>query len=183
MVTHEEYIKLQNKYFDTKNEEEKRKILKQIQEYNIELIAQYPFLMPKYETNFDFSYSWLDDVLDGWRIAFADDMLKELKEELIRLNYLNDYEIAQIKEKYGELRWYDYGTPVDETTGINTIQEIIDKYTILSRKICIDCGKPARWVSKGWISPYCDECAHKYFSRNEDSEKDIYFYFKEVKDD
>jgi hypothetical protein len=39
-------------------------------------------------------------------------MCEELKQELIKFNYLDNYEITQIKEKYGSLRWYDNGNPI-----------------------------------------------------------------------
>ena len=48
------------------------------------------------------------------------------------------------------LRWYDCNTTTD-------IQKIIDKYEDISMKTCIVCGKPATYISRGWISPYCDE--------------------------
>ena len=35
------------------------------------------------------------------------------REELIKFNYLYEYRILQIKEKYGELRWYDGGVPIE----------------------------------------------------------------------
>jgi hypothetical protein len=57
----------------------------------------------------------------------------------------------QIKEKFGELRWYDEFSTQD-------VQDIIDKYEDISRRTCLICGKPATKMSTGWISPYCDDC-------------------------
>ena len=51
------------------------------------------------------------------------------------------------------LRWYDAGVPKD-----SKIWDIIDKYTQISYKTCVVCGKPATKMSTGWISPYCDDC-------------------------
>ena len=44
------------------------------------------------------------------------------------------------------------------------MQQFIAKYEDLSYKTCISCGKPATKISKGWISPYCDDCigSHEY---------------------
>ena len=100
------------------------------------------------------TYTWLDDMPIGWRIAFGEQMCKEIKEELIKNNELDSYKIIQIKEKFGGLRWYD-------NSGLPGMQFIIAKYEALSEKTCINCGKPANWISKGWISPYCDDCATK----------------------
>ena len=75
-------------------------------EYNKELCKRYPFLQitdcwtgQPYEDE-DYSSTWLDDMPDGWRKAFGKEMLEEIREELIRCDYLNEYRIMQIKEKF-----------------------------------------------------------------------------------
>jgi len=80
-------------------------------------------------------------------------MCKEIKKELKKYNFLYKYRITQIKEKFGELRWSDSGIPKD-----SKVWGIIGKYSEISRKTCINCGKPATKISTGWISPYCDDC-------------------------
>lgn len=124
------------------------------------LCGKYPFLIPRYEwsgeilKNYDYTSTYLDDMPDGWRKAFGEMMCEEIKQELVRCNYLNEYRILQIKEKYGELRWYDNGTPID-----CKVPEIIDNYSMLSQNICIICGKPdVPMTHNGWDSPYCKEC-------------------------
>ena len=88
----------------------------------------------------------------GWRKAFGIQMCKEIRAALLShgWKYLFKYRIMQIKEKFGELRWYDEFSTQD-------IQDIIDKYEDISRRTCLVCGKPATKMSTGWISPYCDE--------------------------
>lgn len=128
-------------------------------EKNKELIERFPFLMPhnrwtdKMPEDFDYSYTELDAMPDGWRKAFGEQMCEEIREELVRVAYLDKYRIAQIKEKYGTLRWYDFGCTE------RMLCEIIPKYEHLSARTCIRCGSPATKVSTGWISPYCDACA------------------------
>lgn len=128
------------------------------------LVNKYPFLLPKYwnadtmsyEVRKDYDYTWteLDEMPDGWRKSFGEMMCEEIKEELIKYNCLDEYLIIQIKEKFGQLRWYDNGTPI----GCN-VSRIIDKYSVLSENICIICGKPDVPITKnGWISPYCKKC-------------------------
>lgn len=129
---------------------------------NKELIERYPFLLPRsvwtdkvYE---DFDYSWtvLDEMPDGWRKAFGEMMCSEIKCELLRFGrkYLNDYRIMEIKEKYASLRWYDNGHPVGSKLG-----DIIGKYEALSEHICIVCGKPDVPVTgRGWYMPLCKDC-------------------------
>ena len=129
------------------------KLMIEIIEHNKKLIEEYPFL--KIDDNCDtIDYTWLDYMPIGWRIAFGEQLCKEIKEELIKNNELDSYKIIQIKEKFGGLRWYD-------NSGLPGMQFIVAKYEALSEKTCINCGKPANWISKGWIIPYCDDCATK----------------------
>lgn len=127
-------------------------------EYNKQLVEKYPFLLPrnrwtgKVPADYDYSYTELDAMPDGWRKAFGEPMCEEIKQELEEKGSLHQYRISQIKEKYGELCWYDFGC----TTKI--LREIIPKYEKLSTRTCIKCGKPATRITLGWISPYCDDC-------------------------
>lgn len=145
---------------------------KQIKMKNKKLCKRYPFLIPHnrwtdkicwekrknkhmgWWYSAPYSYTELDAMPDGWRAVFGEQLCEELREELIKANYLDKYRIMQIKEKYGGLRWYDNG---------NTEKgyKIIRKYEELSYKTCIECGRPATKMSMGWISPFCDKCAEK----------------------
>lgn len=141
------------------------------QEQNRALCREYPFLDPNRrwdDTDFsedagsrtepqkenpdrDYSFTALDEMPDGWRIAFGKQLCDELKAELERAGRLKSYQILQIKEKYGALRWYDYGNT-------KAGYEILAKYEDISARTCICCGKPATRITRGWISPYCDDC-------------------------
>ena len=149
------------------------KLMIEIIEHNKELIEEYPFL--KLKDNYDdmMTYTWLDNMPIGWRIAFGEQMCKEIKEELVKNNELDFYEIIDIKEKFGGLRWYD-------NSYLPGIQFIKAKYEALSEKTCITCGKPAKWISGGWISPYCDECATKQAKARG---VDINKIFKKIQED
>ncbi|MDY0291967.1 MAG: hypothetical protein RBR02_06495 [Desulfuromonadaceae bacterium] len=122
---------------------------------NKELIKKYPFLTPrnvwtgKIVDDYDYSWTKLDEIPTGWRKAFGLQMVEELSNALG--DYSKQYRVSQIKEKYGELRWYDFGAP-------EGVHDIIDKYTKMSRNICIVCGEPATKISVGYICPFCDDC-------------------------
>lgn len=133
-------------------------------EENKALCERFPFLIPSnrrtgkkiteaqdWIPEYDYEYTELDDMPDGWRIAFGEQLCEELKDVLMRDECLDEYRITQIKEKFGSLRWYDFGNTYDG-------YKIISKYENLSRKTCIVCGKPATRITTGWISPYCDDC-------------------------
>ena len=120
----------------------KIKILDWIEKYPLQIIH-----FPTY-------YTELDSMDKGWREAFGMNFCKDLRKALIRTGgykLLFGFRILQIKEKYGRLEVYCIGYN-DE------INKVISKYSKLSEKTCIRCGKPATWISKGWISPYCDDC-------------------------
>ena len=120
----------------------KIKILDWIEKYPLQIIH-----FPTY-------YTELDSMDKGWKDAFGMNFCKELRKALIRTGgykLLFGFRILQIKEKYGRLEVYCIGYN-DE------INKVISKYSKLSEKTCIRCGKPATWISKGWISPYCDDC-------------------------
>jgi len=128
------------------------------QDRNRELCRKYPFLVPfdeysgepMYPPDYDYEWTYLDEMPIGWRVAFGEKLCEELKNELLAHDRLDDYRVVQVKEKFGELRWYDNG---------NTDKgyEIIHKYMDISRRTCVLCGKPATRISHGWICPYCDE--------------------------
>ena len=153
MITTEEYLKI---YYS--DEEEDIKLRK---EYNKNLLEKYPWLTPhnvwtgKIPKNFDYERTWADDIPDGWRLAFGDQMIEELDQLLKRYNIEKEYYLMQIKEKYGGLRWYDNGFPKE---GYEEYKDWLYKYEELSFKTCINCGKPAIGYTKGWIFPLCKEC-------------------------
>lgn len=128
---------------------------------NERLKIEYPFLIRrdwqgKVIENDDWTY--LDEMPDGWRKAFGEKMCQELKDILVKADYLNKYRILQIKEKFGLLCWY--GGIIPESIS-EEYTAWLEKYEDLSEKTCIECGKPATKISLGWISPFCDDCASK----------------------
>ena len=99
------------------------------------------------------AYTELDALDKGWRKAFGIYICKDIKRALLAdggWKRLKMYRIDQIKEKFGELCWYDHG-------GNEETNRIIAKYTYISRYTCITCGKSADYVTRGWIEPYCKE--------------------------
>ena len=153
-------------------------VSEEVKRRNKELCERYPFLIPHNRWSgkriteaqdggywpgspeeipeYDWEYTELDDMPDGWRIAFGEQLCEDLKRELLAAGgqkALEDYMVVQIKEKYGYLRWYDNGCTE------RWYREILPKYEALSERTCLHCGKPAKFISAGWISPWCEDCA------------------------
>ena len=97
------------------------------------------------------SIEW-DAVEPGWKKAFGKQYLKDLKKQLKKDKCLYTWRITDIKEKWGRFNLYC-------NWGSKELYEIIEKYESLSWETCIKCGKPSTHISRGWISPYCENCA------------------------
>lgn len=133
-------------------------------EFNRALVEKHPYLLPRNrftgEVPEDYDRTWteLDSMPRGWRIAFGDEMCDRITEALKKTGLLEEYRISDIKEKWGRLCWYDFGAPEE-------VRAIIMEFEKRSEGICICCGRKAQWISRGWISPYCVACARKIPNR------------------
>lgn len=130
-------------------------------ELNKKMVEEFPFLLPrnrwtdKVSEDYDYSYNELWSLDKGWAKAFGYELICELKEALVEANYLDKYRITQIKEKYGTLRWYDFGAP-------EKVFDIIRKYEQKSYETCIFCGEPAEYETYGWINYVCEKCLNEF---------------------
>ncbi len=104
-----------------------------------------PLMNPPIQTGFDCG--------DGWF-----EIIKELCEELGKLNMPN-FQVVQVKEKLGSLRFYVVGAP----RGLSRkVDELIKETETKSEQTCEVCGKPgtSKQPSKiKWLSSVlCDNC-------------------------
>lgn len=135
--------------------------LNKTREENKKLCERYPFLIPlngwtgKPVEDYDYEWTYLDDIPEGWKKAFGIQMCEELRDILLEADYLDKYQVVQAKEKYGGLRWYDNGVP---ESIYDKYRDWLKKYEDLSEETCIRCGKPGTMRNDGWVSPWCDEC-------------------------
>ncbi len=68
-------------------------------------------------------------------------------------------EATQVKEKFGELRFY---------TNIHVdpyIEALINMAESMSRRTCESCGAPGKQEGKGWIITLCEPCREKQYRR------------------
>jgi hypothetical protein len=135
------------------------KVEKEVIEKNKELVERYPFLLPrnvwtdKLDEDYNYEYTRYDDIATGWKIAFGKFLLEDLREALIKTDYLDKFRFTQIKEKYGSLRLYCNGCPEE-------VYDVLQKYEFISEYICIKCGIPHACVvdDYGWYLPLCKDC-------------------------
>jgi hypothetical protein len=92
---------------------------------------------------------------DGWN-KIVENLLQELEEY--------DVTLAQVKQKFGELRVYlNYGEKIDPHTFKETTK-ILNKYKDLSDVTCEKCGHEGtlHQTRQRWLSTVCDTCASAY---------------------
>lgn len=126
------------------------------------LIDLYPYLQPRNlwtgKVSEDYDYSYIrgeHELPEGWlRLFFL--YCKNLRPILVETELLNKFGFSQLKEKYGRMCLYNFGIPRKGGADILTMM-----YESYSQDICHVCGKPARYDSKGWIEPWCEECIHR----------------------
>ena len=76
------------------------------------LIEEYPYLQPRNvwndEISEDYDYEYIlgeYDLPEGWMKLFLQ-MCEDIREPLVKANYLNEFRFSQLKEKYGSMRVY-----------------------------------------------------------------------------
>jgi hypothetical protein len=112
----------------------------------------------KLMTDYRFYGGYLDKGLpfecgDGWY-----PMLVELSDKIkaiLDLKKHHTFNVVQVKEKFGTLRFYADGC----TEAIN---DLIDEYEKKSKAICELCGEKSSLITVGhWIYNRCPDCAQK----------------------
>ena len=134
---------------------------------NKDLCERFPFLFPYsalkesedddllprtdyVDLDFDYSYTMFDFVPKGWEALFMN-MCEDIRMAIQGTAEFNTFRFIDIKEKYGMLR-------IAATGGNEKTDSLIDQCEKASKGVCVNCGKPATRISKGWICPYCDDC-------------------------
>jgi hypothetical protein len=70
----------------------------------------------------------------------------------------NRFEVVQVKEKFGGLRFYAHGADGVIRTN-DAIRQRIQKAAQESFRTCELCGKPGQLFESPWLGVRCDECA------------------------
>lgn len=126
------------------------------------LVERYPFLnmQPWYQAeDDDCNVAVMSFMPDGWRIALGAEMFEDLRTILLKTGgvaALNSYQVEQVSEKYGELRWHSRcpdNVGDDSWRWINRVEEL---YCSITGRTCIVCGSMEDVkLTAGWVSPFC----------------------------
>ena len=104
-----------------------------------QLIVSYPKL---------FSSSFYFECGEGW-YDLLDHLCGLIQNHVTHVG-LDQVEVTQVKEKFGELRFYYMG-------GDEYIDGAVVLAMNLSTHICDICGNPGKLMGKGWMRTVCDE--------------------------
>lgn len=120
-------------------------------EQNRYLIERYPWLYPYPNDN----GTLLDALPSGWRDLILD-LCAELKELLDKYDLTDKYRVAEAKEKWFMLRWYDYLTDGSEMP--QDVVDLVMRYEEQSKYVCMFCGG-----NKSSTEPCCIYCMAIYY--------------------
>lgn len=95
---------------------------------------------------------------DGW-FDIINDLCERLTDTKIKLK------VCQVKEKFGELRFYvDYDNVND--IDYKLAEDLINTACAKSSITCEVCGKPAKLYNGSWWRTHCNECEEAYQKRH-----------------
>lgn len=115
------------------------------------LIERYPWLYPYPNDN----GTLLDALPSGWRDLILN-LCAELRVLLDKYNLVDKYRVAEAKEKWFMLRWYDYLTDGSEMP--QDIVDLVMRYEEQSQHVCMLCGG-----DKSSTKPCCTSCMAIYY--------------------
>lgn len=110
---------------------------------------------------------------DGWFNLI--DNLCECLQNYIDNDNCEQFTVSQVKEKFGQLRFYISGVKCQHESHAHTVYGIIWFAEHLSGKICEDCGKEGKLRDyHGWYLTRCEKCYQKYQKEREKRSRESY---------
>ena len=129
-------------------------------EYDNYMCKKYPKIFRDRNAQMtDTCMCWGFNINEGWH-----ELLNELCEKLQLLEDTMGIETiaAQVKEKFGGLRFYydiHFTPEKDSKIWMDIISDLVSYTEHLSFHTCEKCGKHGEVRGGGWIKTLCDECA------------------------
>ena len=99
-----------------------------------------------------FRNAYVDYVDEGWLQIMREGCA--LIEAILKEDPTIPFQIMDIKEKFGTLRFYYIG-------GNEQIDEIADRMMELTSSACQRCGKPGTLYTRGWMYVACPDHVNK----------------------
>jgi len=125
-------------------------------EKELELAKRHPVLLNKKKIDGREPFaSFGCECGDGW-FSLLDNLMTEIDNEALSV-FVN---VAQIKEKFGTLRFY-VNFDKCEDVDYEKVYKIIQNYEEVSETTCEVCGKPGTLRGGGWLRTLCDDCETK----------------------
>jgi len=89
----------------------------------------------------------------GWSKLVSDLCFRidEYQKQMPESHFEEPVMVAQIKEKFGGLRFYIYNAD-------DYIRGMVDFAESISYSICEDCSQPGKPRRDGWVRTLCDNC-------------------------
>lgn len=100
-------------------------------------------------------------------------IVKSLHEEIYKLD--PDYQLVQVKEKFGGLRYYIRTSDGMHPDDYQRIRYLVNNAETISLRTCEDCGAQGeqRYISQYWIKTLCESCHEKKVQKGtEETEKE-----------
>ena len=98
---------------------------------------------------------WGVETEEGWDNLVMDFIIEI--DKYIKDNNIEDFNILQIKQKFGQLRVY-YGATTVSDEHFSKLTKILEKYEKLASKTCEKCGKPGSLKTINyWATVRCEK--------------------------
>lgn len=126
-----------------------------------DLIEQYSWLNPRDDwsddyINFSDGGYWteLDNLPEGWKEGFLEEMLAEIDEVLNEYDCAEDYRVLEAANRLGQLKWLHGGFPLEAK---DELDAIIKVYKKASLETCMECGRLGKaFLANGEMLIACD---------------------------
>lgn len=126
-----------------------------------DLIEQYSWLNPREDWSddyIDFSdgghWTELDNLPEGWKEGFLEEMLAEIDEVLNEYDCVENYRLIEVVNRHGQLKWVHGGYPLEAKEDLDAI---LKTYKKVSLETCMECGRVGKaYMVNGEIIVACD---------------------------
>jgi hypothetical protein len=127
-----------------------------------ELIEQFPWLNPREDWSNDYvqfddeeeAWTELDDLPEGWKEGFLEEMLYEIDEVLNEYDCVETYRVIKAENHLGLFKWEHTGFDYEAKEHLDAIVKVYKKAAL---ETCMECGMRGKsYLSNGEMVVACD---------------------------